>query len=125
VASYLWAYVFPSSIGATIPAFVLTFVLYGLDSTVSPMSHQRSLPMRELSHPITPGMQVYSGDPAVDIEPALVLAHDGVDVALLHLGSHTGTHLDAPSHCIAGGRTAGAIGLDELVADALVVHLDR
>jgi nucleobase:cation symporter-1, NCS1 family len=30
VASYLWTYVFPSPIGATIPAFVLTFVLYGL-----------------------------------------------------------------------------------------------
>jgi hypothetical protein len=28
VASYLWTYVFPSPIGATIPAFVLTFVLY-------------------------------------------------------------------------------------------------
>jgi kynurenine formamidase len=80
--------------------------------------------MRELSHPITPGMQVYPGDPAVDIEPALVLARDGVDVAFLHLGSHTGTHLDAPSHCIAGGRTTGAIGLEELVGDALVVHLD-
>jgi kynurenine formamidase len=79
--------------------------------------------MRELSHPITSGMQVYPGDPAVDIRPALVLARDGVDVASLHLGSHTGTHLDAPSHCIEGGRTTGAIGLDELVADALVVHL--
>jgi kynurenine formamidase len=79
--------------------------------------------MRELSHPITSGMQVYPGDPTVRIEPALLLARDGVDVASLHLGSHTGTHLDAPSHCIAGGRTTGAIGLDELVADALVVHL--
>lgn len=79
--------------------------------------------MRDLSHPVATGMQVYPGDPAVLIEPALLLARDGVDVASLHLGSHTGTHLDAPSHCIAGGRTTGAIGLDELVADALVVHL--
>ncbi|HKV17415.1 MAG TPA: cyclase family protein [Mycobacterium sp.] len=79
--------------------------------------------MRELSHPIVTGMQVYPGDPAVEIEPALVLARDGVDVASLHLGSHTGTHLDAPSHTIAGGRTTGAIGLDELIGDALVLHL--
>jgi kynurenine formamidase len=81
--------------------------------------------MRELSHPIATGMQVYPGDPSVLIEPALVLARDGVDVAALHLGSHTGTHMDAPSHCIAGGRTTGQIGLRELVADALVVHLGR
>lgn len=79
--------------------------------------------MRELSHPIAAGMQVYPGDPAVNIEPALLLARDGVDVAALHFGSHTGTHLDAPSHCIAGGRTTAAIGLQELVADALVIHL--
>lgn len=79
--------------------------------------------MRELSHPITSGMQVYPGDPGVRIAPALELARDGVDVALLHLGSHTGTHLDAPSHTVAGGRTTGRIGLDELVGEALVVHL--
>ncbi len=81
--------------------------------------------MRELSHPIATGMQVYPGDPAVHIEPALLLARDGVDVAALRLGSHTGTHMDAPSHCIAGGRTTGAIGLQELVGDALVIHLGQ
>lgn len=69
-------------------------------------------------------MRVYPGDPEVRIEPALELAVDGVDVALLHLGSHTGTHLDAPSHTVAGGRTTGAIGLDELVGEALVLHLE-
>src|SRR5690554_2550576 len=79
--------------------------------------------MRELSHQITSGMQVYPGDPAVSLEPALLLAQDGVDVTLAHLGSHTGTHLDAPSHTVAGGRTTGAVGLDELVGEALVVHL--
>jgi kynurenine formamidase len=81
--------------------------------------------MRELSHPIATGMQVYPGDPSVHIEQALVLARDGVDVAALHLGSHSGTHMDAPSHCIAGGRTTGRIGLEELVGDALVVHLGQ
>ncbi|MHA6693597.1 cyclase family protein [Homoserinimonas sp. A520] len=79
--------------------------------------------MRELSHPISTGMQVYPGDPAVTLKPALELERDGVDVALLHLGSHTGTHLDAPSHTVVGGRTTGSIGLDELVGDALLVHL--
>jgi kynurenine formamidase len=79
--------------------------------------------MRDLSHPIATGMQVYPGDPTVAVEPALLLARDGVDVAALHLGSHTGTHLDAPSHCIDGGRTTGRITLRELIGDALIVHL--
>lgn len=79
--------------------------------------------MRELSHRITSGMQVYPGDPAVSLESALLLERDGVDVTMLHLGSHTGTHLDAPSHTVSGGRTTGSIGIDELVGEALVVHL--
>jgi len=80
--------------------------------------------VRELSHRITSGMQVYPGDPGVEIGSALEVARDGVDVAQLHLGSHTGTHLDAPSHTVPGGRTTGRIGLDELVGESLVVHLD-
>lgn len=80
--------------------------------------------MRELSHRITTGMQVYPGDPGVAIRPALELARDGVDVADVHLGSHTGTHLDAPSHTVKGGRTTAGIGLEELVGDAIVVHID-
>ncbi|MDI2098955.1 cyclase family protein [Ruicaihuangia caeni] len=79
--------------------------------------------MRELSRSITDAMMVYPGDPGVTIEPGLVLARDGVDVAQLHMGSHTGTHLDAPSHTVEGGRTTGDIALDELVGDALIVHL--
>ena len=80
--------------------------------------------MRELSHRITSGMQVYPGDPGVDLGLALELVRDGVDVTQLHLGSHTGTHLDAPSHTVPGGRTTGRVGLDELVGEALVVHLE-
>jgi kynurenine formamidase len=78
--------------------------------------------MRELSHRITSGMQVYPGDPAVALDLALRLEEDGVDVTALRLGSHTGTHLDAPSHTVAGGRTTGQVGLDELVGEALVIR---
>ncbi len=80
--------------------------------------------MRELSHRITTGMPVYPGDPTVTLDAALVLERDGVDVTALHLGSHSGTHLDAPSHTVAGGRTTGGIAIDELVGEALVLHLD-
>ena len=79
--------------------------------------------MRDLTHPVVSGMQVYPGDPAVHVQPALELEQDGVAVTALQLGSHTGTHLDAPSHTVAGGRTLDRVGLDELVGDALVLHV--
>ncbi len=83
----------------------------------------RGTSMRELSHPIVDAMMVYPGDPKVSIEPGLILARDGVAVTQLHFGSHTGTHLDAPSHTVEGGRTTRTITLDRLVGEALVVHL--
>jgi kynurenine formamidase len=79
--------------------------------------------MRDLSHPVHTGMTVYPGDPEVTITSALTLERDGVAVAALSLGSHSGTHLDAPAHTVPGGRTTGSIDLDELTGEALVVHL--
>jgi kynurenine formamidase len=79
--------------------------------------------LRDLSHPITDGMPVYPGDPAVHIHTALDLEQDGVAVTHLRLGSHTGTHIDAPSHTVVGGRTMADVTLDELVGEALVIRL--
>jgi len=79
--------------------------------------------LRDLSHRIRTGMPVYPGDPEVRVERALSLDRDGVDVSALRLGSHTGTHVDAPSHTVAGGRTMAQVRLEELVGEALVVHV--
>lgn len=68
-------------------------------------------------------MQVYPGDPEVDLRAALELDRDGAAVTALHLGSHSGTHIDAPSHTVAGGRGMSEVGLDELVGDALVLRV--
>jgi kynurenine formamidase len=40
----------------------------------------------------------------------------------LHLGTHTGTHLDAPAHSIADGATLDAVALDDLVAPLVVLQ---
>jgi kynurenine formamidase len=52
----------------------------------------------DLSHPVVDGLPVYPGDPPVRIESALTAAEAGVNVLRLHLGSHSGTHVDAPFH---------------------------
>lgn len=80
--------------------------------------------MIDLSHTIRTGMPVYPGDPSVDVHPALTLDADGVAVASLHLGSHSGTHLDAPAHTVPGGRTLDEIPLEELTGEALILRID-
>ncbi|MDA3146795.1 cyclase family protein [Leucobacter sp. UCMA 4100] len=80
--------------------------------------------MIDLSHELRTAMPVYPGDPEVAIADALTLERDGVAVSELHLGSHSGTHLDAPSHTVQGGRTLAEVSLDELVGEALIIHAE-
>lgn len=77
----------------------------------------------DLTHPVTSGMQVFPGDPDVQLPHALSLDEDGVAVTSIRMGSHTGTHLDAPSHTIEGGRTTSDVLLDELIGETLVLHV--
>lgn len=74
----------------------------------------------DLTQPIRSGMPVYPGDPEVRFSSALTIDRDGSAVTAVALGSHTGTHLDAPAHLIARGRTVDEILPGELVGDALV-----
>ncbi len=77
----------------------------------------------DLSHPLDERTQVYPGDPAVRLSPARSLERDGYRVSHLHLGSHSGTHLDAPSHVLEDGATVDALPLDLLVGPAVLVDL--
>ncbi|MEW2360001.1 cyclase family protein [Spirillospora sp. NPDC029432] len=52
----------------------------------------------DLSVPVVSGMPVYPGDPEVVVAPALTVTNSGVNVRRLHMGSQTGTHVDAPYH---------------------------
>lgn len=75
----------------------------------------------DLSHPVVSGMQVFPGDPAVSIRNAATVAEDGFQVADLHLGSHTGTHLDAPLHTVPGGAAVDELPLEQLLGTARIV----
>jgi kynurenine formamidase len=57
----------------------------------------------DLSHRVDEGTQVYPGDPEVSFEPAANISAEGMNVSTLHLGSHSGTHVDAPYHFIEDG----------------------
>lgn len=77
--------------------------------------------MYDLSQPIESGMPTYPGDPAVSVDPAATYPEDDCRVSALSCGSHTGTHVDAPSHTEAEGRTLDSFELDRFVLDARTV----
>lgn len=76
----------------------------------------------DVSVPLRTGMVVFDGDPAVAIERVTDIGRgDIANVSRMELGSHTGTHVDAPVHFIDGAAGADALPLDALIGPAVVV----
>ena len=75
----------------------------------------------DLSAPVASGMPVYPGDPEVELAPALTVAADGVNVLGLHLGSQSGTHVDAPFHVDDALPTLDALPLERFLGPAVVL----
>lgn len=68
-------------------------------------------------------MYVYPGDPDVSVEPHATMAADGCRVSRLALGSHAGTHVDAPSHTEPDGRSLGSFPVGTFRFEAVVADL--
>ncbi|MFF2954012.1 cyclase family protein [Kitasatospora sp. NPDC057965] len=77
----------------------------------------------DLTHQVTTAMPVYPGDPAVLLEPALTTATAGVNVLSLHLGSQSGTHVDAPYHVDVTWPTLDGLPLERFTGPAVVADL--
>ena len=63
----------------------------------------------DLSVVVNEETPVYPGDPPIKIQPAGVFAKDGYNDHLVSIGTHVGTHMDAPLHMIDGGKTLDQI----------------
>ena len=70
-------------------------------------------------------MPIYPGDPTPSFENYSTLRKDGVNLTKIIMGSHTGTHLDAPKHFIRDGIGIDRIPPDKLIGEAYVADLSR
>ena len=77
----------------------------------------------DLTHTIENGMTTYVGDAVPRVSRYKTLAKDGVNLSVLTLGSHTGTHVDAPIHFIKGGRSLDQLPVESFVGEAAVIDL--
>lgn len=57
----------------------------------------------DLSHSMENGMTFFPGDPEPHFAPADIVPP--WHVTQLHIGTHTGTHIDAPAHFLPDGKT--------------------
>ena len=78
----------------------------------------------DVSVPLSATTPTYPGDPGIDIKPWLTLANgDAANVSRIDFGLHSGTHVDAPAHFIAGGGRVESLPLDSLIGQAEVVEV--
>lgn len=76
--------------------------------------------MRDLSQRLASG-QPYPGDPQASVTPDATMAEDGYRVARIACSTHSGTHVDAPSHLREDGASLGAFDVADFRFDARVV----
>jgi arylformamidase len=78
----------------------------------------------DVSLAIGPDLLVWPGNPGVAITPTSRISRgDSSNVSEVRLGSHTGTHVDPPSHFVDGGTTAQDLPLDVMMGSATVADL--
>src|SRR3989338_7285831 len=79
----------------------------------------------DLTFPIMEGMTTYPKHWHPVVEVSILGRHgiEGRETRKLILGTHTGTHLDAPRHFIENGITVDKILLETLVGPAQVIDL--
>jgi arylformamidase len=78
----------------------------------------------DLTLPITADMPFNPDHFPPELEKYATIESDGWEARRLVLDSHLGTHMDAPSHFVAGGATLEAVPLDVLVGPAQVIRID-
>lgn len=80
--------------------------------------------IHDVSVALHSGLAVYPGDPSIDLGLVQSVARgDPANVSLLRLGTHSGTHVDAPTHLFAGARGVDDLPLETLIGSARVVEV--
>ncbi|TFK80806.1 putative cyclase [Polyporus arcularius HHB13444] len=77
----------------------------------------------DLTHSLNGDTQVYPGDPCYSCCPVLTIPKDGMNVQSISLGSHTGTHIDAPYHFVEKGLTVDQIPLSTFLGNVVVIDV--
>ncbi len=79
----------------------------------------------DISWPLMPETTEYKNKKTINFQPLTNFEKDGVRDSLITMRTHSGTHVDAPSHFLKDGKTIDQISLDRLMGPAKVIDLVR
>lgn len=78
----------------------------------------------DLSVPLNEDTPVYPGDAKPKIEPAGQFESDGFRDHVISVNTHLGTHIDAPMHMLANGKSLDQVPLDQFVGRGVYIKVD-
>lgn len=83
----------------------------------------------DLTHTISPTSPTWEGDCGFQHQVILDYADCTTPVKFkvqkINMYAGLGTHIDAPAHCIPGGKTVDKLDLDELIAPCVVIDVSK
>ena len=79
----------------------------------------------DLSHVIAQDMPIYPGNARPEFQSFLTIEKEGVNVSKIVLGSHTGSHVDAPRHFIADAEAIDQVTLGKFMGEAIIIDLSK
>lgn len=78
----------------------------------------------DLSANISEELVAFPGDPLYQREQVSSLEEGShFHLSKIHLGNHTGTHIDFPAHVIQGGKTSSDFPIDSLIGHGLIIEV--
>ncbi len=96
----------------------------GLTTAAAPAAlAQGATTVEDLTHTVSDAFPTYFGEPGMSVERAMTFAENGFNLNQVSHNEHVGTHVDAPIHFSADGRTAEEIPVGDLVAPLCVVDI--
>jgi kynurenine formamidase len=80
-------------------------------------------PWTDLTRPLHEGSDRAGRATAPALRPVMNLGEHPFAMSEMTLSSHVGTHLDAPSHFIAGGESVDAVALERVIGPGVVLEV--
>ena len=79
----------------------------------------------DLTQPLDRNLPIYPGDPPFSSQQSCTVDKDGYSIHALSCSSHAGTHIDAPSHFVADGKTIDQLPVSAFILPALVIDVSH
>lgn len=87
-------------------------------------SHNQTTEYFDLTAAISEQTIVFPGDPTYTSNDVCSLTTGSqYGLCQMHLGNHTGTHVDFPAHVLKGGKTSSDYTIDGLIGSCLIIQV--